>query len=261
MLTQEGIDHFVDVEFPPIMASIYDPENEQYPFDEEIIWKRVADFLNPTDRPTPAIYRDTILPTDVVEGKLGDGWLTSALACLVEHPHLLHKLFITQNYDHKGVYKVQLCKGGIWQEITLDDYFPCSTVSGGLAMFSRSATTDMWVLLLEKAFAKVHGNYFSLRGGMVSEALADLTGCPTEVVRLDEEDAQADIQSGALFQKVERSLREGFIVAASTEGEELWAEIEDYQLPTGLLKAHAYCVVEARTTASFQRLFKVRNVW
>ena len=37
-------------------------------------------------------------------------------------------------------------------------------------------------------------------------------------------------------------------MAASTEGEEIWAEIEDYQMPNGLLKAHAYCVLEARQT-------------
>jgi hypothetical protein len=30
-----------------------------------------------------------------------------------------------------------------------------------------------------KAYAKVHGNFFLLRGGFTHEALLDLTGCPT----------------------------------------------------------------------------------
>ena len=46
----------------------------------------------------PAVIRDTIRPTDVVEGKLGNGYFLSALACLAERPNLLDKLFITQEY-------------------------------------------------------------------------------------------------------------------------------------------------------------------
>jgi len=34
--------------------------------------------------------------------------------------------------------------------------------------------------LLEKAYAKIHGNYYNLRFGFTHHALIDLTGCPTE---------------------------------------------------------------------------------
>ena len=62
----------------------------------------------------PAVIRDTIQPTDVVEGKLGNGYFVSALACLAERPNLLDKLFITQEYQRDGIYKVQICKDGTW---------------------------------------------------------------------------------------------------------------------------------------------------
>jgi len=94
-----------------------------------------------------------------MEGKLGNAWFTGALACLAEKPELLRKLFISQGYQHDGIYKVQVCKSGIWQELTLDDYFPCSQSTGGMALFSKSSTSDLWVLLLEKAYAKLHMNY------------------------------------------------------------------------------------------------------
>jgi len=51
----------------------------------------------------------------------------------------------------------------------------------GGPVFSQAHGNEMWVLLLEKAYAKLHGNYYTLRGGYASEGMMDLTGSPTEV--------------------------------------------------------------------------------
>ena len=54
-------------------------------------------------------------------------------------------------------------------------------------MFSRANGNELWVLLLEKAMAKVHGNYYTLRGGFANEGMMDLTGCPTECFDFEDE--------------------------------------------------------------------------
>ena len=101
----------------------------------------------------------------------------SALASLAERSALIERLFITKTVNKEGIYKIKLCKNGEWVKVTVDDYFPCHPM--GSPVFSRSKGNELWVLLLEKAYAKIHGSYFLLRGGFANEGLIDLTGCPS----------------------------------------------------------------------------------
>ena len=108
MLTDNQIDHFVDVDFPPTLASIADPD-ESFPFEQEIIWKRAKDFLLPTNSRRPEVISDDTHPSSIIASQiLGSQWLTGALACLAEHSHqhLLQKLLITKDYQVEGTYKV-----------------------------------------------------------------------------------------------------------------------------------------------------------
>jgi calpain-15 len=65
-------------------------------------------------------------------------------------------------YNERGFYYVYIFKNGITIPVIIDDYFPCS-VNGG-PIFANS-TCELWALLAEKAYAKVHGSYWALRTG------------------------------------------------------------------------------------------------
>jgi calpain-15 len=54
-------------------------------------------------------------------------------------------------------------------------------------MFSRAHGNELWVLLLEKAYAKLHGSYKNIVGGLPHEAMMDLTGCPTTTFSFKED--------------------------------------------------------------------------
>jgi len=58
------------------------------------------------------------------------------------------------------------------------EQFNKSARKGGKTLyFARSgATGETWVPLIEKAYAKLHGDYHSLAGGKALEATEDLTG-------------------------------------------------------------------------------------
>jgi calpain-15 len=115
----------------------------------------------------------------------------SALSSLAEMPEHVEKLFITQAYNEEGVYRLRICNNGAWVEVTVDDYFPC--MENGGPIFSRSNGNELWVLLIEKAYAKIHGNYYNLRDGYVYEGMKDLTGCPTECLEFDNEAVKTSI--------------------------------------------------------------------
>jgi calpain-15 len=86
-------------------------------------------------------------------------------------------LFLTKDYNEEGIYRVKICKNGEWKEVVVDDYFPCFPNGGPI--FSRGHGNELWVLILEKAYAKLHGCYKNIVGGSPYEAMMDLTGCPT----------------------------------------------------------------------------------
>ena len=177
---KENKTNFIDIEFPPVDSSIY-PPSESQPFGQPIVWKRPKDFMIVDESQglsAPEVFFKKIEPDDIKQGQLGDCWFMCALASLAEMPNLVDRLFITQRYNEEGLYRLKICKNGEWIEVTVDDYFPCSVEGGPL--FSRSNGNELWVLLLEKAYAKIHGNYYTLRGGFANEGMMDLTGSPTE---------------------------------------------------------------------------------
>ena len=111
-----------------------------------------------------------------------------AFSALAEFPEEVTRLLCLpgkpkspQTANTTGVYDVRLCKNGEWRYIRVDDYFPCKF--GGSTIFAKAQGAELWVMLLEKAFAKACGHYEALKAGWAYEALMDLTGAPTTKVR------------------------------------------------------------------------------
>lgn len=138
-----------------------------------------------------------IEPNDIKQGQLGNCWFLCAVSCLAERPALVERIFVTKQYNEQGVYELRISKNGEWRNVIVDDYFPCFPNGGPI--FSRSNGNEIWVLLLEKAYAKLHGGYKAISGGLPFEAMMDLTGCPTMSLSFSDAKVKKMVASGKLW--------------------------------------------------------------
>lgn len=170
---------FTDPYFPPTSYTVYGDSKKN--LDCEIIFKRPETFM----KGPIAVFKGEIEESDIMQGKLGDCWLMSSLCALTERHELIQKIFCTKDYSNNGIYRLQLCKNGEWQYVTIDDYIPCNEETNK-PVFSQNHDSELWVLLLEKAYAKLHGSYMSLKGGFAEEAFIDVTGWPAFTYYFDQ---------------------------------------------------------------------------
>jgi calpain-15 len=89
----------------------------------------------------------------------------------------------------------------------------------------------LWVILLEKAWAKVHGTYARTESGLPSFAQHHCLGVPSLFVGHD------DCDSEKLWQRLKEADRRNFTMIASSQGKD---EVQNAQ---GIVGGHAYSVI------------------
>ena len=81
------------------------------------------------------------------------------------------------------MFRCRLCDSGTWETVTVDCYFPYKPRGGPLFVYTKGYET--WAQIIEKAYAKRVGDYFSISDVPIQDILFDLTGCPVDFIRYD----------------------------------------------------------------------------
>ena len=248
---------FVDEKFPPDKYSIsYCGSMDMLGISlDEVNWVRAKDLY-----PNAEFIINGSSKDDINQGLLGDCWFLASLAGLAERKDLFKKVVpsgqIIKSENYCGIFKFNFWKWGEWVEVVVDDFLP---VYKNQPLFTYSDDEgEVWPMLLEKAFAKLHGSYFHLSGGFTVAALEALTGGLTEryVGNLGPANplrGTKDINKD-LFQKISYVLSHGGLVCTGT----LLME----NLSKGIFGGHAYTITGAYQIEQLNvQLIKIRNPW
>lgn len=102
------------------------------------------------------------MPQSLRQGKLGDCYFLSSLAALAERPDRIFNVFLTNELNAEKRFSVKVLFKGRWQVVDIDDYFPFLKDK---PVFSRSNNRELWVMILEKVWAKIYGSYMNISAG------------------------------------------------------------------------------------------------
>jgi len=107
--------------------------------------------------------------------------LIASLGCIGEFPELVKNMFIT---DIKNDYKIHGVKfyvrGKPWA-VTVDEKMLFMYPSSPTLKYARpnaDSLDNLWAAIIEKAWAKVKGNYLVADGGLTANGIRALTGVP-----------------------------------------------------------------------------------
>ncbi|KAL1801521.1 hypothetical protein ACET3X_001863 [Alternaria dauci] len=236
--------------------------------------KRVEDIFD-----DPRFYIGGATANDVRQGNDGDCWFMSALATISNKEELIQRVCVARD-EKVGVYGFVFHRDGEWISEVIDDKLylikedfdeakleryhwlelqnrkspeeeyrtVMQTGSRALYFAQCSDPNETWLPLLEKAFAKAHGDYSAIDGGFVGEGIEDLTGGVTSEV------FATDILDKDKFWREElMNVNKTFLFGCGQMG-------GIYGARKGIQEKHAYSIMEAREIDG-QRLLKLRNPW
>ncbi|KAF9499309.1 cysteine proteinase [Pleurotus eryngii] len=229
----------------------------------------------------PQFFVDGADANDIVQGALGDCWFLSALAMMATAKGLVEKFCVARD-EVVGVYGFVFFRDSYWVPVVIDDmlytsipkfeelnrsekhlyhnsrdnYNKLARKGNKTLYFAKSGTEgETWVPLLEKAYAKLHGDYASLSGGEASEAVEDLTGGVATIIPVkDILDIDKFWHDELCKANVDRLFGCSFDSLDTTRSGEPDVKV------SGLIGGHAYSVLRA-VECRGKRFVILRNPW
>lgn len=196
------------------------------------------------------LFVDGVSAEDVVQGDVGNCYFLSGVAAIAHAQPDALKDAITQNPD--GTFRVRLFdKNGKATYQTVDRDLPFNTEKGELAYGQSVDPKELWVAVLEKAYAQTHGakGYEGMApGGKGNEAFVAVLGKRTRSTDLEDQTADQ------LWATLSRATSQNVPVTTTTN--DLKKAVKD----RGLQDNHAYTVLGV-SVENGERMIRLRDPW
>ena len=229
---------------------------------EKISWDRAENIFGSKNY---QVFYEGIKSDDIIQGGLGDCYFLSAIAALCKFPKMIERLFLIREKSNEHCYGCYFRVNGIWKLVLVDDYIPCYGSWGKNFAFSRTNGNELWAILIEKAWAKLNGNYAKSIGGEPQEVFEVTTNAYSEKIRVKK--SEEDNIWTKFLKAGKRNCNDniddygGFLMTAGTSGDSYSLPIEEM----GLVPGHAYTVLEVKEITNARnekvKLINLRNPW
>ncbi len=214
------------------------------------------------------LFLDGSSSGDVIQGQLGDCWFLSALAVMGAHENLLDTCFWQRDsFREHGVYVLRFFKDCNIVFVIIDDRIPVKVKDGRVIFAGNKDPNELWVPLIEKGYAKLHGCYKALIGGFTHYGLADMTGfCPRLIVMREGYLGYSEPYTPEeIWQMLRRYKDWKCLMGCSIQANPKETAKVEADAGEGLHMGHAYSLLDVGEIdlpgGKKERLVKVRNPW
>jgi calpain len=291
---------FEDPEFGPNEEDIFGSKSiypsepiSGYPEPESLVWLRPSEI---SKKEKPMFMSGGAQANDVIQGYLGDCWFIGALSIIATNDEYLYNDInineiknksISDELAHKltkgvypkifhflekfGMYVFRFFKNYQWVYVIIDDRIPCYSgdAQNPQIVFAKChSRNEFWVPLIEKAYAKLHSNYWALVGGQLDDALVDMTGKVSEKLKVLTDknlfNSKELTSKEELWKRLNEDLKNKSMLGcsikkignASGEGK-VYGKNKDF---LGLFSGHAYGIMDLLDIGN-NKILRIRNPW
>lgn len=103
----------------------------------------------------------------------------AALSGYAEYTQRVENTFVNTETNANGIYAVNLYALGVPHTVVIDDYLALMDGEDSTIFSQLSSDNGLWGPYIEKAIAKLHGNFHHLEGGLPNQAVNVLNGSPS----------------------------------------------------------------------------------
>lgn len=213
-----------------------------------------------------------IKPEDVKQGTIGDCWLMATLMAIAKaNPNRIRNLIKTKDRE-RGLYEITIFVNKNKQKkrksILVNDKFP-KGVKPPRAKFTGSGiegNRELWVMLIEKAYAIHLGSYQRLKGGYSVKAMEALTGKQALTLNIQNIGQKnlgqntgeirnwTDKTPQSIANFIKKALERGYPLIASSSKDKVKGSTQKFKLLT--TENHAYVIVAIDSSK-----ITLRNPW